>query len=54
MTITDDTNDLPMTIQPALADVSLDDKYDLRKGLVFATGVQALVRVLERVQPRPD
>ena len=46
MTITDDTNDLPMTIQPALADVSLDDKYDLRKGLVFATGVQALVRVL--------
>jgi len=31
---------------PSLADVSLDDKYDLQQGLVFATGVQALVRVL--------
>jgi len=51
MTITDDTPGSNSIISganqhPRLADVSLDDKYDLPKGLVFATGVQALVRVL--------
>ncbi|HEX6794500.1 MAG TPA: indolepyruvate ferredoxin oxidoreductase family protein [Casimicrobiaceae bacterium] len=30
----------------ALRDVSLDDKYELRPGRVFLTGVQALVRLL--------
>jgi indolepyruvate ferredoxin oxidoreductase len=31
---------------PSLANVSLDDKYELDSGRVFVTGVQALVRLL--------
>ena len=33
-------------VLPALANVSLDDKYELDSGRVFVTGVQALVRLL--------
>jgi indolepyruvate ferredoxin oxidoreductase len=44
------TSDMTETPLPTdtlpLADVSLDDKYERQEGLVFATGVQALVRVL--------
>src|SRR5437764_35673 len=29
----------------ALADVTLDDKFDLNKGRIFSTGYQALVRL---------
>jgi indolepyruvate ferredoxin oxidoreductase len=46
MTITEVPPTINQDKQAPLADVSLDDKYDLQEGLVFATGVQALVRVL--------
>ena len=36
----------PASAAPALRNVSLDDKYELQAGRVYATGVQALVRLL--------
>ena len=37
--------DVPLRGTHSLREVSLDDKYDLETGLVYLSGVQALVRV---------
>src|SRR4051794_40217480 len=39
-------SDAETAAQVALADVSLDDKYDLAKERVFITGTQAIIRML--------
>ena len=42
-------NENAATVLPAIGrDVQIDDKYVLDEGLVFLTGIQALVRVAAR------